>query len=75
MFKYHIRTRTRNLMVVQGSGPALLGRNWLQTFCFRLVKMVIREKDALQQLLCAFFNLFNDELETISLDRSAVIIK
>ena len=46
------------------------GQKLATTFCFRLVKMVIREKAALQQLLCAFFNLFNDELETISLGKA-----
>ena len=65
-----------SLIVVQGSGPALLGRNWLQHFvldCCR-IKTVLRDGGVLQQLLQEFSGIFADELGTITPVKAKLVV-
>ena len=57
------------LMVVQGCGPALLGRNWLQhlTLDWRCIKAVCIQPSPLNDLLEQCKEIFNQELGTITL--------
>ena len=57
-----------SLVIVEGHGPALLGRNWLQYFQldWSSIKTVILESDGLRQLLQQHVDLFTDELGTIT---------
>ena len=68
--------KSLSLVVVQGSGPALLDRNWLQHFVldWSRIKMVVREKDALQQLLSAFADVFKEELGTITPGKAKLVV-
>ena len=68
--------KSLSLVVVQGSGPALLGRNWLQHFVldWSRIKMVVREKNALQQLLGTFADVFKEELGTITPGKAKLVV-
>ena len=61
-------SKTLSLVVVEGKGPSLLGRNWLQHFTldWNSIKTVLLEKDALRQLLLEHEEVFSDELGTIT---------
>lgn len=54
--------------MVRGSGPTLLGRNWLEhlTLDWIHIKAVQLEKDSLRQLLFEYAGIFVDELGTIT---------
>ena len=60
--------KTLSLAVVAGSGPSLLGRNWLQHFIleWQKVKTVCLASDSLQKLLHDYSDVFRDELGTIT---------
>ena len=55
-----------SLVVVQGSGPNLLGRNRLNHFRidWNRIKTILQEKDGLRQLLLEYADIFADELGT-----------
>ena len=61
-------SKTLSLVVVEGKGPSLLGRNWLKHFTldWNSIKTVLPEKDALRQLLLEHEEVFSDELGTIT---------
>ena len=61
-------SKTLSLVVVEGKGPSLLGRNWLQHFTldWNSIKTVLLEEDALRQLLLEHEEVFSDELGTIT---------
>ena len=60
-------SRELPLVVVQGSGPTLLGRNWLRHFRldWNSIKSVSARKDPLATLLQEYDEVFTDELGTI----------
>ena len=57
-----------SLVVVEGSGPSLLGRNWLHhiTLDWSNIRTVLLEKDELRKLLQEYAEVFSDELGTIT---------
>ena len=61
-------SKTLSLVVVEGKGPSLLGRNWLKHFTldWNSIKTVLLEKDPLRQLLLEHEEVFSDELGTIT---------
>ena len=61
-------SKTLPLVVVNGQGPSLLGRNWLQHFVleWQKIKLVRQDNDALRQLLAEYEEVFSDELGTLA---------
>ena len=57
-----------SLVVVEGSGPSLLGRNWLHhiTLDWSNIRTVLLKKDELRKLLQEYAEVFSDELGTIT---------
>lgn len=55
------------LVIVKGSGPSLLGRNWLQHFRldWHHIKSIGSQKNSLTALLDEYNDIFADELGTI----------
>ena len=60
--------RVLPLIVVEGTGPPLLGRNWLQHFKLDWgnIKAMKLEQDRLRKLLQDFNRIFADELGTVT---------
>ena len=65
-----------SLAVVAGSGPSLLGRNWLQHFVleWQKVKTVCLANDSLQKLLHDYSDVFRDELGTITPFKAQLVV-
>ena len=61
-------SKSLTLVVVSGSGPPLLGRNWLQHFVLEWskIKSILLANDALRQLLQDYADVFQDNLGTIT---------
>ena len=61
-------SKSLTLVVVSGSGPPLLGRNWLQHFVLEWSKnkSILLANDALRQLLQDYTDVFQDNLGTIT---------
>ena len=64
------------LVVVQGAGPTLLGRNWLRYFVLDWygIKSVLLHNDPLSSLLHEFNDVFRDELGTIKPYKARLVI-
>ena len=78
--KFESHTKTLSLVVVTGSGPTLVGRNWIPYTswnCSISGENVIHHSstDALESLLSRYSNVFNRELGCISPYRAKLIIK
>ena len=60
--------KTLSLVVVEGRGPSLFGRDWLGHFTLDWghIKSVQMERDSLLQLLHEYADVFKDELGTIT---------
>ena len=72
----HQESKYLPLVVVQGSGPSLLGRNWLQKFKldWSHIKSVVLEQDALRKLLQEYDTIFTDELGTITPLKAKLVV-
>ena len=57
-----------SLVVVEGSGPSLLGRNWLHhiTLDWSNIRTVLLQKDEFRKLLQEYAEVFSDEIGTIT---------
>lgn len=68
--------KTLSLVIVQGSGPALLGRNWLQqlTLDWNSIITVLLERNALHRLLLEYADIFSDELGTITPVKAKLVV-
>ena len=67
--QYGEQTETLTLIVVSGSGPSLLGRDWLQKLCLDWQKMchqISSLSSEVSSLCTKYANLFKDELGTVS---------
>ena len=69
-------SKTLILAVVAGSGPSLLGRNWLQHFVLEWpqIKSVILATDTLRQLLHDYSEVFQDGLGTIKAFKAQIAV-
>ena len=65
---FNQKSNILSLVVLQGSGPNLLGRDWLNHFRIdgNGIKTVLQEKDGLRQVLLEYADIFADELGTIT---------
>lgn len=69
-------SKSLTLAVVAGSGPALLGRNWLQHFVleWQQIKSVLLANDTLRQLLLDHSEVFQDGLGTITPFKAQILV-
>ena len=66
---------TLPLVVVQGSGPSLLGRNWLQQSKHNWTKIhAVSPKVSLNNLLQKYASLFRSELEYLNTSTAKLFI-
>ena len=56
--KYNGQVNTVELVVVEGKGPCLFGRNWLQHFRFDWNNLLAVKEDYLQSLLKKYNTVF-----------------
>ena len=65
---FNQKSNILSLVVLQGSGPNLLGRDWLNHFRidWNGIKAVLQEKDGIRQVLLEYADIFADELGTIT---------
>ena len=76
--RYGMQSSRLRLVVVGGSGPTLLGRDWLKSLKldWHQICLVSREKTTeLQPLLERYHNVFKDELGTASIHKAKLHVR
>lgn len=64
--EYNGQTTTLPLIVTRGTGPALLGRNWLKELRLDWKQIFsVQSKHALEDVLLRYEDVFQDELGTV----------